>query len=239
MVSDLWHSFAQFIEERDGLLYVLEQSEGSRYTKVTRFDPPNYAETEVPVLEYGGTRTSSRAIACYASVDDLALSSTHALGIGTSIDQSTYDQVTTDTPHNIYLTATPFNNFSKEATSVRWLTNYPGDDKTFLGVKLTKVNDNRFLVMWEETRPKGEASPDDTLSGSVLHYLFVDGVGTSWRASARRVRPSPTATRSSMAPMSYGAPPAATWSTSTPSTRRRAPLARRYAAWRATTSHGS
>lgn len=31
--SDLWHSFAQYIVEKNSNLYVLEQSEGSRYTK--------------------------------------------------------------------------------------------------------------------------------------------------------------------------------------------------------------
>ena len=33
--SDLWHSFAQYIVEKNSNLYVLEQSEGSRYTKLT------------------------------------------------------------------------------------------------------------------------------------------------------------------------------------------------------------
>lgn len=178
--SNLWHSFAQYIQERNGQLYVLEQSEGSRCTTVTKFNPTTYAqEAWAPVLEYGGDRTSAWAIATYASVDDLAISSTHALGIGTSIDQSAYDEVTSDTAHNIYLTTTPLSNFTQEATTVKWLTNYNGGGKSFLGVKLTKINDNRFLVMWEESGTEQLGTADDTLCGSTLHCLFIDGQGNA------------------------------------------------------------
>ncbi len=67
------------------------------------------------VLEYGGFRTDAWAIACYASVDDLAVSSSNVLSVGTSIDQSQYDNVTSDMPHNLYLTITPKNNFTEDA----------------------------------------------------------------------------------------------------------------------------
>lgn len=39
--SDLWHSFAQYIACKDSDLYVLEQSEGSRCTKLSRYDAEN------------------------------------------------------------------------------------------------------------------------------------------------------------------------------------------------------
>lgn len=103
------------------------------------------------VLEYGGFRTDAWAIACYASVDDLAVSSSNVLSVGTSIDQSQYDNVTSDMPHNLYLTITPKNNFTEDAATVRWLTDFTGDGASFLGVKLTKINDNRFMLSWEET----------------------------------------------------------------------------------------
>lgn len=175
--SDLWHSFAQYIKCKESYLYVLEQSEGSRYTKLSKYSEENIKGESIPVLEYGGSRTSAWAIACYASVDDMELSSNNALCLGTSIDQSKFDSVSQDMAHNIYLTVTPMNNFSKEATQVKWLTNYEGDGKCFLGTKITKVNDNRFMISWEEYNVSQTASMDDTLSESVLHYVFVDGSG--------------------------------------------------------------
>lgn len=177
---DLWHSFAQYIKCKDSSLYVLEQSEGSRYTKLSKYDLDNFDKTSVPVFKYGGSRTSAWAVSCYASVDGMALSSSHALCLGTSIDQSGYDSVSSDTAHNIYLTATPLADFTENATDVKWLTDYSGGGKSFLGVKITKVNDSRFLVSWEEAVEEDEgaaAESDDGLSAGTLHYVFIDAVG--------------------------------------------------------------
>lgn len=176
---DLWHSFAQYIACKNSELYVLEQSEGSRYTKLSKYNTGDLESTSLPVLEYGGSRTSAWAVSCYASVDGIALSNDHVLCLGTSIDQTKYDSVSSDTPHNIYLTVTPMSNFSQEATTVKWLTNYTGGGKCFLGTKITKINDNRFLLSWEEAETAQTADEDDTLSENVLHYIFIDGKGNA------------------------------------------------------------
>ena len=175
--SDLWHSFAQYIKSENSYLYVLEQSEGSRYTKLSRYNTATDEVTSLNVFSYGGSRTSAWAIACYASVDGMAVAANNVLCIGTSIDQTKYDSVTSDTPHNIYLTVTPKNNFSEAATTVKQITGYNNGGKSFLGLKLTKVNDNRFMVSWEEYGSSQTAGDNDNLSGSILHYLFIDGNG--------------------------------------------------------------
>ena len=113
----------------------------------------------------------------------MAVSADSVLCIGTTIDQSQYDNVTSDTPHNIYLTITPVSDFSKEATSVKYLTNYTGNGKSFMGVKITPITENRFMISWEEyentddSSSENYASADDSLSSSTLHYLFIDGKG--------------------------------------------------------------
>ena len=175
--SDLWHSFAQYIEYKESYLYVLEQSEGSRCTMLSKYDEETLNGESISVLDYGGSRTSTWAVACYASVDHMAISSNNIICLGTSIDQSKYDNVSSDLAHNIYLTVTPMNDFSEEATEVKWLTDYNGDGKSFLGTKITKINDNRFMISWEEHNTSQTAQIDDTLSGSILHYIFVDGSG--------------------------------------------------------------
>lgn len=178
--TDLWHSFAQYIKSAGDYLYVLELSEGSRYTKLSRFASGGYSRTnDFSVLNYGGSRDSAWAIPCYASVDDLEMSSGYVIGAGTSIDQSKYDSVSSDTPHNIYLTITPKSNFSNTATTVKWLTNYSSGGKTFVGLHLTKISGDRIMVSWEES-PAADAalaSNQDSLSGGILHYLFIDGKG--------------------------------------------------------------
>ncbi|MDE6142245.1 MAG: Ig-like domain-containing protein, partial [Bacilli bacterium] len=176
--ADLWHSFAQYIDYKGDNLYLLEQSEGSRATYLTKYDKTDFKGVGVPVLEYGGSRTSAWAVSCYASVDGLAISSNNVLGIGTSIDQEKYDEArTAKLPHNIYLTVTPTNNFSKDATIVKWLTNYTDESHAFTGLEITKINDNRFLVSWSEYQESKDIIDVDSLSTNVLHYVFIDGNG--------------------------------------------------------------
>ena len=98
----------------------------------------------------------------------------------TSIDQTKYDTARENNlPMNIYLTVTPLDDFTEEATKVISLTNYTESGKAFMGVKITKVNDNRFMVSWEEynDETEGSGTEEDTLAGSTLHYVFIDGKG--------------------------------------------------------------
>lgn len=177
---DLWHSFAQYVKVRDNQLYLLEQSEGSRCTTLSRYDTAAKQWKRISVYQYGGNRTSSWAVACYASVDALEVSDTSVLGLGTSIDQTKYDTARENhLPMNIYLTVTPLDDFTQEATKVISLTSYTEPGKAFMGVKITKVNDNRFMVSWEEYNgeTEGSGTEEDTLAGSTLHYVFIDGKG--------------------------------------------------------------
>lgn len=50
--ADLWHSFAQYIDYKDSYLYVLEQSEGSRYTKLSKYDENTLKNSSISVLSY-------------------------------------------------------------------------------------------------------------------------------------------------------------------------------------------
>lgn len=175
--ADLWHSFSQYIDYKDSNLYVLEQSEGSGITKLSKYDESTLKNSSITVLEYGGDRSSTWASECYASVDGIVLSENNILTIGTSIDQTQYDNVTSDTAHNIYLTITPMNNFSTDATTVKWLTNYADEGQCFTGLQITKINDNRFMVLWEEFETSQEMIDNDTLSANILHYIFIDGEG--------------------------------------------------------------
>lgn len=174
---DLWHSFAQYIDRVGSDLYILEQSEGSRYTKLSKYDLKSMEKKSIPVLQYGGSRDSAWAIPCYASVDDMAVSSNNVLCLGTSIDQTKYDSVNSKTAHNIYLTVTPTSKFEKNATKVKWITSFKDNGESFLGVKITKVNDNRFMISWEEYGKEKKPDLNDGLSGGTLHYVFIDENG--------------------------------------------------------------
>lgn len=150
---------------------------GNNNTKLTKYDANTLDQTSIPIFQYGGSRTSAWSIPCYATVDGLALSSDSALSLGTSIDQSKYDSVSSKTAYNIYLTVTPMNNFTEGATIKKRLTGYNNNGKIFSGAKITKVNDNRFMVSWEEANTLQTGTTDDSLTTHILHYIFVDGKG--------------------------------------------------------------
>lgn len=81
---------------------------------------------------------------------------------------------------NVYLAVTPKSNMTKETTTIKKLSDYT-KPVYFASLHLTKINSNRYLVMWGETSttiPKATDS-NDTLSGYTLHYIFVDGNGNS------------------------------------------------------------
>ena len=138
--ADLWHSFAQHIAIKDqNNIYTVEESEGSRYTQLTKRTTSNYNGNDISVLDYGGSRTSAWAIPTYASVDGIALSDNNVLTVGSSIDQSRYDDESYTKEYRIYLTKTPMNNFSKEATSFKWFTSKKTQER-YNGIKITKVN---------------------------------------------------------------------------------------------------
>ena len=184
--ADLWHSFAQYIDNNGYDYYVLQQSEGSRCTILSKYSINGYHCNETQIahtLEYGGTRTSAWSIPCYASVDGMALSSDNVLCLGTSIDQSKYDDVTSDTPHNIYLTVTPKSDVSANSTKLKWLTSFTNGGKCFTGAKITKINDNRFMISWSEYTSTLEtpiaSDVNDCLTAYNLHYIFVDGSGNT------------------------------------------------------------
>ena len=178
--ADNWHSFAQYIENKDDSLYLLEQSEGGRCTILSKYDKNNISEKPVAIklLEYGGSHTSSRAIFCYASVDGIALSNDKILTVGTSIDQKRYDEAySSKLAHNIYLTITPMNDFTEKATTFKWITNYSKDFYAFTDLELVKINDNKFMIMWEEFEERKNAIDNDTLSNKVLHCQCIDSNG--------------------------------------------------------------
>ena len=183
--ADLNHSFTQFIDSDEKWLYLYELSEGSRATILSRLQPETAGSyKKIPVLHYGGYPTSGWAIPTYAYADDVAVSDHSVLGVGYSIDQSMYDNANKSryNIYNIYLSVTPKDSFTEADTKLIWLTDYKEKFNAFFNLSLAKVNDNRFMVMWEEVEHKrrvsyDESNPNDPFSGGKLHYLFVDSNG--------------------------------------------------------------
>ncbi len=182
---NLWHSFVQFVRYDGNYLYLLQQSEGSRRTALTRYnqkflermDRPYgekkryFAEDEKPesftILQYGGERTSVWSIDCHASVDGMELSPDTILTAGSTIDQSRYKE---NVPYNVYVSVTPKASFNQEATVMHYLTNNQDTNTSYRNITMSKINDNRYIVSWVEDKGSG---------GSALQYTILDANGNT------------------------------------------------------------
>lgn len=189
---DQSHSFIQFLDQQGSDMYMLDQCEGSKYVRLSKYDGTyydgNYPNSKlkpktISVFNYAKLSTDGvYARACRASVDGLAVSGHNILTLGTSIDQSKFSDATRSTSYNIYLTVTPLDNYSADATKVVACTNYADrsdNGVSFQGTYLTKVNDNRFMISWQEYGKYGkqDTTLDNPLGSYILHYMFVDENG--------------------------------------------------------------
>ena len=177
--ADLYHSFSQHIAIKDqNNIYTVELSEGSRCAKLTKRSVNDYNGDAISVLDYGGKRTSAWSIPTYSSVDGVAATNGNVLTVGSSIDQSRYLDETYTKEYGIYITKTPTGNFTKEATTFSWLTDKKVQSP-YKGIKITKVNDKRFMVSWSERAEEGtpEKGKYSGLETGILHYVFVNENG--------------------------------------------------------------
>ena len=175
---NLWHSFSQDLAAADkDHIYCVEESEGSRGTIISRFSEAEPWRTDAFfTLEYGGERTSAWAIPTYASSDGIAVTSSHVIAVGSSVDQTRYGDETYDGGYNIYMSVTPINNFTKDATTFKWMTQ-DNTKYSYSDIKLVKVNDNRLVLIWQRADENASIDTTDTLTGNVLHYAILDAAG--------------------------------------------------------------
>ena len=150
------HSFNQFVRvDGDTLLAV---DHGDYYPRsVALFKYSKKAGSE----EFYGKTTMVNALPIVntstpdyndtgVSVGGFEFSSSHYLIAGSSYDQ----KVSTDlmwVHRNIFVTATPKNNFTDEGTKLHWLTNYTEADDVYVSPPhLMKISADRFFMIWTE-----------------------------------------------------------------------------------------
>ena len=142
------HSFNQFIQT-DGTyvyrvdhgdayprgIYLSRMTDGASVTRVT------YA-TIYSILGTTGTNATG------VSIGGMELSTDNVLVAGNSVDMSDSDSYSASGTRNIFVTVT---DKSVSSTSTAWFTSYDSDDGvTVRTPQLVKLDDDSFLLMWEE-----------------------------------------------------------------------------------------
>lgn len=83
---------------------------------------------------------------------------------------NTNPQDGTSSNQNIFVAAIPKNSFASSAVSYRYLTGYAyGELYTAQTPYLVKVNDNQFVILWEERQGYSDTG--------IVRYAFLDGTG--------------------------------------------------------------
>ncbi|MBO7450789.1 MAG: DUF4214 domain-containing protein [Clostridiales bacterium] len=175
--ADLWHSFSQHIKSKDSSnVYLFEESEGSRQLQLSKFNTSTNKRSIISVMDMGGTHTSAWAIPTYCQGCDLELSSTGVLCVGSSIDQSRYDDTTYTKTYNVLVTYTPYTSFTSSGTTLRWLSDLPAGT-TIKDVKIAKISDDKFIVLWNYGLGDVTKASEDPLSAYTFYYCFINGKG--------------------------------------------------------------
>lgn len=166
------HSFNQFVCVKDGVVYACDHGDAyERGIVVMRFDTlaegTDFFENEtayyVP-LEFKGEVGDNYT---GATLGGFAVSDTHTIAVGSSIPQTGKSK----SVNNIFVCTVETDRMEKAGSSVKWLTNYSQSGKrTAANPVLVEINENSFLVMWEEY-------VKDVFDKT--YYMFLDGNGNS------------------------------------------------------------
>ncbi|MGN1481473.1 leucine-rich repeat protein [Porcipelethomonas sp.] len=146
------HSFNQFIQTDGEYVYRVDHGDANpRAVSITRCgtdDKITNVSYIKPLPINGGYGDNSTGV----SVGGFELSSGNCLIAGNSVDMSDSSSYSSSGQRNIFLTVT---DKSFNSTDTVWLTDYTSEDNiTPRTPHLVKLNDEQFLIMWEEYNTK-------------------------------------------------------------------------------------
>lgn len=142
------HSFNQFIRTDGKYLYRVDHGDAyPRSISLTRCDVDGSITKNIytDVLTIPGITGANET---GVSIGGLELSYDNCLIVGNIVDESVFGSYRPYGHRNIFLAVTDKN---LTATNIKMLTNYTAEDKiTARTPQLVKLNDDQFLIMWEE-----------------------------------------------------------------------------------------
>ncbi len=143
------HSFTQMIDvSSDGAVYTADLGDAHPRAVVAFSWPENNVVTPFPsraeVLPIAGDDGVNLT---KASLGGLQVGTSAVLVAGRSVTQNQFWSGNRD--YNVYVTATPRDNFSTETSTITWLSNYT-DSPYATTPKLVEITEDKFVVLWNE-----------------------------------------------------------------------------------------
>ena len=177
--KDYKHSYSQHLINENSKIYLLEKYDGAHVASLYYMDATSkdFFVTDFPLLYYFASDTDHAHIALPsdANLKGIAVSSDNVLCIGVA-DEPTNNPYAIF-PCNLFVTVTSKKEFSENNTAINWLTDYTEEGTVIYSPSITKINDNKFMVLWTTDRAQIPSDPNDTLTSGTMHYVFIDGSG--------------------------------------------------------------
>lgn len=172
------HSFNQFLAVRDGVIYASDHGDAyKRGINVFAFKDmvagKSYFKNDgnvsfalpFPFADNGKNYTG-------ATLGGFAVSTTHALSVGSSTPQKDGKQYQI---RNIYVAKVPIAG-TENSTSVNWLTHYSQKSKWNVETpQMVAIHDNKYLIIWEENQEDSWMYDECGRVG----YCYMDGTGAA------------------------------------------------------------
>lgn len=173
------HSFNQFLAVRDGVIYASDHGDAyKRGINVFAFKDmvagKSYFKNEDNVSFALPFAFANKEKGNYtgATLGGFAVSTTHALSVGSSIPQKEGKQYKI---RNIYVAKVPIAG-TENSTSVNWLTHYSQKSKWNVETpQMVAIHDNKYLIIWEENQKDSWKYEDCGRVG----YCYMDGTGAA------------------------------------------------------------
>lgn len=186
------HSFNQFISTEDGVLVGVDHADGNpRAIVICRYYEPagqaafvtsgNRSCDFANVFTFEGERGDNFT---GATMGGFQISDSSYLTAGSSIVQDADHKLRST--RNIFVTATPKDDLTAEATQVHWYTNYTVEGgPNASNPHLVEINQNKYLLIWSERTVTHEPYYDSDgdwyrpiyAGTDKVFYLYIDGEG--------------------------------------------------------------
>lgn len=169
---DLGDGFPRAV--RLGKYYVFlsdEKIDNGYHVTALNGDQYYYEEKEIDVLKIKGKSGNNYT---GVTLGGLVCTDSSYLMVGSSVIQD--ENWNSYEAFNVFVGVTPKENFTEDATEIKWITNYKENGEISASApKIVQIKNDRYLLIWEQM--DGEGVNHWVNSTGKLSYVFIDGKG--------------------------------------------------------------
>ncbi len=172
------HSFHQLVDaSSDGFVVTADHGDAIPRAFVlfswseNNISDGNASPQKVEILQFAG---DDGVNATSAKMGGMEIGTSAVLMAGATVTQDDFFRLNMD--YNVFLSSTPKDNFTEEATTIQWLTNYDGESFA-ANPHLVEISEDKFVLLWNEITRLGNMGYSTDRQNISLHWAIFDGSG--------------------------------------------------------------